>query len=118
VAIKLISLNQVLDRNSNRLGLFVAGHFVHGAQAQEASLVISRVFQAYYLARLTQASTRAQVIRLIVKIEGVFSGSMRDISNEFSTRQPDGLAFSSVVKIARNEGHTLSIVCSGTATRR
>jgi hypothetical protein len=94
VAIKLISLNQVLDRNSNRLGLFVAGHFVHGAQAQEASLVISRV------------------------IEGVFSGSMRDISNEFSTRQPDGLALSSVVKIARNEGHTLSIVCSGTATRR
>jgi hypothetical protein len=94
VAIKLISLNQVLDRNSNRLGLFVAGHFVHGAQAQEASLVISRV------------------------IEGVFSGSMCDISNEFSTRQPDSLAFSSVVKIARNEGHTLLIVCSGTATRR
>ncbi|KAJ7856408.1 hypothetical protein B0H14DRAFT_2211230, partial [Mycena olivaceomarginata] len=37
---------------------------------------------------------------------------MRDISNEFLTRQPDGLAFSSVVKIARNEGHTRSQLCA------
>ncbi|KAJ7810795.1 homoserine dehydrogenase-domain-containing protein [Mycena olivaceomarginata] len=42
----------------------------------------------------------------IVKIEGVFSGTMSYIFNEFSTGKPDGPAFSSVVKIARDKGYT------------
>ncbi|KAF7318991.1 Homoserine dehydrogenase [Mycena chlorophos] len=42
----------------------------------------------------------------IVKIEGVFSGTMSYIFNEFSTGKPDGPAFSSVVKIAREKGYT------------
>ncbi|KAJ6595597.1 homoserine dehydrogenase-domain-containing protein [Mycena vulgaris] len=42
----------------------------------------------------------------IIKIEGVFSGTMSYIFNEFSTGKPDGPAFSSVVKIAREKGYT------------
>ncbi|KAJ7512835.1 homoserine dehydrogenase-domain-containing protein [Mycena galericulata] len=42
----------------------------------------------------------------IVKIEGVFSGTMSYIFNEFSTGKPDGPAFSSVVRIAREKGYT------------
>ncbi|KAF7360539.1 Homoserine dehydrogenase [Mycena venus] len=42
----------------------------------------------------------------IVKIEGVFSGTMSYIFNEFSTGKADGPAFSSVVKIAREKGYT------------
>nr|GAT52581.1 predicted protein [Mycena chlorophos] len=42
----------------------------------------------------------------IMKIEGVFSGTMSYIFNEFSTGKPDGPAFSSVVKIAREKGYT------------
>ncbi|KAJ7064946.1 homoserine dehydrogenase-domain-containing protein [Mycena amicta] len=42
----------------------------------------------------------------IVKIEGVFSGTMSYIFNEFSTGKPDGPAFSSIVKIAREKGYT------------
>ncbi|KAJ7728952.1 homoserine dehydrogenase-domain-containing protein [Mycena maculata] len=42
----------------------------------------------------------------IVKIEGVFSGTMSYIFNEFSTGTPDGPAFSSVVRIAREKGYT------------
>ncbi|KAJ6588680.1 aspartate kinase homoserine dehydrogenase [Mycena capillaripes] len=42
----------------------------------------------------------------IVKIEGVFSGTMSYIFNEFSTGKSDGPAFSSVVKIAREKGYT------------
>ncbi|KAF7325787.1 Homoserine dehydrogenase [Mycena kentingensis (nom. inval.)] len=42
----------------------------------------------------------------IVKIEGVFSGTMSYIFNEFSTGQPTGPSFSSVVKTAREKGFT------------
>ncbi|KAJ7037982.1 homoserine dehydrogenase-domain-containing protein [Mycena alexandri] len=42
----------------------------------------------------------------ILKIEGVFSGTMSYIFNEFSTGKADGPAFSSVVKIAREKGYT------------
>ncbi|KAF7344458.1 Homoserine dehydrogenase [Mycena sanguinolenta] len=42
----------------------------------------------------------------VVKVEGVFSGTMSYIFNEFSTGKPDGPAFSSVVKIAREKGYT------------
>ncbi|KAK7039613.1 homoserine dehydrogenase [Favolaschia claudopus] len=42
----------------------------------------------------------------VVKIEGVFSGTMSYIFNEYSTGKPDGPAFSSVVKIAREKGYT------------
>ncbi|KAJ6451692.1 homoserine dehydrogenase-domain-containing protein [Mycena vitilis] len=42
----------------------------------------------------------------IVKIEGVFSGTMSYIFNEFSTGTSDGPAFSSVVKVAREKGYT------------
>ncbi|KAF8903335.1 aspartate kinase homoserine dehydrogenase [Gymnopilus junonius] len=42
----------------------------------------------------------------IKKIEGVFSGTMSYIFNEFSTGKPDGPAFSSVVAIAKDKGYT------------
>ncbi|KAJ7204726.1 homoserine dehydrogenase-domain-containing protein [Mycena pura] len=42
----------------------------------------------------------------IVKIEGVFSGTMSYIFNEFSTGKPGGPEFSSVVKVAREKGYT------------
>lgn len=42
----------------------------------------------------------------IVKIEGVFSGTMSYIFNNFSTGQDGGPSFSSVVRIAREKGYT------------
>ncbi|KAF8637850.1 hypothetical protein AX17_002476 [Amanita inopinata Kibby_2008] len=42
----------------------------------------------------------------IIKIEGVFSGTMSYIFNEFSTGKPDGPNFSSIVKTAREKGYT------------
>ncbi|KAL6306331.1 aspartate kinase homoserine dehydrogenase [Sparassis latifolia] len=42
----------------------------------------------------------------IVKIEGVFSGTMSYIFNEFSTAKEGGPPFSSVVSIARSKGYT------------
>ncbi|KAF5371796.1 hypothetical protein D9758_003379 [Tetrapyrgos nigripes] len=42
----------------------------------------------------------------IKKIEGVFSGTMSYIFNEFSTGAADGPSFSSVVSIAREKGYT------------
>ena len=43
----------------------------------------------------------------IIKIEGVFSGTMSYIFNEFSTGREDGPAFSSVVSVAREKGYTV-----------
>ncbi|KAF9009981.1 aspartate kinase homoserine dehydrogenase [Cyathus striatus] len=42
----------------------------------------------------------------VVKIEGVFSGTMSYIFNEFSTGKTDGPQFASVVKVAREKGYT------------
>ncbi|EAU89513.1 aspartate kinase homoserine dehydrogenase [Coprinopsis cinerea okayama7 len=42
----------------------------------------------------------------VKKIEGVFSGTMSYIFNEFSTGKTDGPAFSSVVAVAREKGYT------------
>ncbi|KAJ8082871.1 Homoserine dehydrogenase [Marasmius tenuissimus] len=42
----------------------------------------------------------------IKKIEGVFSGTMSYIFNEFSTGSSSGPSFSSVVKLAREKGYT------------
>lgn len=42
----------------------------------------------------------------VIKIEGVFSGTMSYIFNEFSIGKPDGPTFSSVVKVAREKGYT------------
>ncbi|KAJ8521357.1 hypothetical protein ONZ45_g1912 [Pleurotus djamor] len=42
----------------------------------------------------------------IIKIEGVFSGTMSYIFNEFSNGKADGPSFSSVVEIAREKGYT------------
>ncbi|KAF9450613.1 aspartate kinase homoserine dehydrogenase [Macrolepiota fuliginosa MF-IS2] len=42
----------------------------------------------------------------VLKIEGVFSGTMSYIFNEFSTGKPDGPSFSSIVSIAREKGYT------------
>jgi homoserine dehydrogenase len=50
------------------------------------------------------------VIHQIVKIEGVFSGTMSYIFNEFSTGKPDGPNFSTVVSIARQKGYTVSYI--------
>ena len=43
----------------------------------------------------------------ITKIEGVFSGTMSYIFNEFSTGKEGGPSFSSVVSIAREKGYTV-----------
>jgi hypothetical protein len=43
----------------------------------------------------------------VSKIEGVFSGTMSYIFNEFSSSQDDGPSFSSVVKTAREKGYTV-----------
>ncbi|KXN92136.1 Homoserine dehydrogenase [Leucoagaricus sp. SymC.cos] len=42
----------------------------------------------------------------VIQIEGVFSGTMSYIFNEFSTGKPDGPNFSSVVAVAREKGYT------------
>ncbi|TFK73338.1 aspartate kinase homoserine dehydrogenase [Pluteus cervinus] len=42
----------------------------------------------------------------VLKIEGVFSGTMSYIFNEFSTGKPDGPSFSSIVRVAREKGYT------------
>ncbi|KAI0031360.1 homoserine dehydrogenase-domain-containing protein [Vararia minispora EC-137] len=42
----------------------------------------------------------------VTKIEGVFSGTMSYIFNEFSTGKSDGPSFSSVVRVARERGYT------------
>lgn len=42
----------------------------------------------------------------IVKIEGVFSGTMSYIFNNFSTGESTGPTFSSVVSVAREKGYT------------
>lgn len=43
----------------------------------------------------------------VLKIEGVFSGTMSYIFNNFSTASSGGPSFSSVVKIARDNGYTV-----------
>ncbi|KAF9485105.1 aspartate kinase homoserine dehydrogenase [Pholiota conissans] len=42
----------------------------------------------------------------IIKIEGVFSGTMSYIFNNFSNGKPDGPSFSSVVSVAKEKGYT------------
>lgn len=42
------------------------------------------------------------------KIEGVFSGTMSYIFNNFSNGQEGGPSFSSVVRVAREKGYTVS----------
>ncbi|KAH9941859.1 aspartate kinase homoserine dehydrogenase [Epithele typhae] len=42
----------------------------------------------------------------VVKIQGVFSGTMSYIFNEFSTGNAEGPSFSSVVSVAREKGYT------------
>ncbi|KAF9813246.1 hypothetical protein IEO21_05681 [Rhodonia placenta] len=44
--------------------------------------------------------------KVVTKIEGVFSGTMSYIFNEFSSGKEGGPSFSSVVKIAREKGYT------------
>ena len=43
----------------------------------------------------------------MTKIEGVFSGTLSYIFNEFSTGSADGPAFSTVVRTARDNGYTV-----------
>lgn len=44
----------------------------------------------------------------IIKIEGVFSGTMSYIFNNFSNGKADGPTFSSVVAFAKEKGYTVS----------
>jgi homoserine dehydrogenase len=58
---------------------------------------------------------RSDHLRQVSKIEGVFSGTLSYIFNEFSNGKADGPSFSSVVKIAREKGYTVrdpSLACS------
>jgi homoserine dehydrogenase len=43
----------------------------------------------------------------VTRIEGVFSGTLSYIFNEFSTGHADGPSFSTVVRIARDKGYTV-----------
>ena len=45
----------------------------------------------------------------VTRIEGVFSGTLSYIFNEFSTGSPDGPSFSTVVRIARDKGYTVRL---------
>lgn len=47
-----------------------------------------------------------RMVGQVTKIEGVFSGTLSYIFNEFSTGQSDGPSFSAVVKTAREKGYT------------
>jgi homoserine dehydrogenase len=44
----------------------------------------------------------------IEKVEGVFSGTLSYIFNEFSNTQGSDVKFSEVVKIAKDKGYTVS----------
>jgi homoserine dehydrogenase len=44
----------------------------------------------------------------IIKIEGVFSGTLSYIFNEFSKVEGGDVKFSQVVKIAKDKGYTVS----------
>ena len=46
----------------------------------------------------------------IKKIEGVFSGTLSYIFNEFSTAHPGGPSFSSVVRTAKEKGYTVRLL--------
>jgi hypothetical protein len=46
-------------------------------------------------------------IKQITRIEGVFSGTLSYIFNEFSTGSADGPSFSTVVRTARDKGYTV-----------
>ena len=48
----------------------------------------------------------------MTKIEGVFSGTMSYIFNEFSTGREGGPSFSSVVRVAREKGYTVRALSS------
>ena len=45
----------------------------------------------------------------IKKIEGVFSGTLSYIFNEFSTAHPGGPSFSSGVRTAKEKGYTVRL---------
>jgi homoserine dehydrogenase len=45
----------------------------------------------------------------VTRIEGVFSGTLSYIFNEFSTGSADGPAFSTVVRTARDKGYTVRL---------
>jgi hypothetical protein len=49
-----------------------------------------------------------EVARKIIKIEGVFSGTLSYIFNEFSKVSGGDVKFSEVVKIAKDLGYTVS----------
>lgn len=52
----------------------------------------------------------------IIKVEGVFSGTLSYIFNEFSKAEGGDVKFSEVVKIAKDNGYTVSWDCpSGSA---
>lgn len=42
----------------------------------------------------------------VIKIEGIFSGTLSYIFNEFSTTKPSDVKFSDVVKVAKQKGYT------------
>jgi homoserine dehydrogenase len=58
--------------------------------------------------KLRSASTRQ-----IIKIEGVFSGTLSYIFNEFSKVSGGDVKFSEVVKIAKDLGYTVSCTRQG-----
>ena len=54
--------------------------------------------------------TVAQSILKVTKIEGVFSGTLSYIFNEFSDgKSGDGPSFSSIVSVARQNGYTVRL---------
>ena len=50
---------------------------------------------------------RALIPQKVTQIEGVFSGTLSYIFNEFSTGAAQGPSFSTVVRTARDKGYTV-----------
>lgn len=48
-----------------------------------------------------------RLFQKVTRIEGVFSGTLSYIFNEFSTGAADGPSFSTVVRTARDKGYTV-----------
>src|SRR6266702_1111851 len=63
-------------------------------------------------------SCNADRIEKVTRIEGVFSGTLSYIFNEFSTGSADGPAFSTVVRTARDKGYTVCLSSSFTSHLR
>lgn len=72
--------------------------YIHHVSDQTRTGADLRLLVSYIVVTTTQ----------IIKIEGVFSGTLSYIFNEFSKVEGGDVKFSEVVKIAKDKGYTVS----------